>query len=100
MKNFVRFYYCCSFKVGLCAFLLFIGLTVLSSSAFAQQSGDFAYMVSDGNVTITRYTGPGSTVIIPTTINGMPVVCIGTGAFNGCAGLTSVTIPKSVTSIG
>ena len=35
MKKFVGFYYRCSFKVCLWAFLSLIGLTVLSSSAFA-----------------------------------------------------------------
>ncbi|MCX7429414.1 MAG: leucine-rich repeat domain-containing protein, partial [Planctomycetia bacterium] len=33
-------------------------------------------------------------------IGGLPVVAIGSGAFYNCTGLTSVTIPSSVTSIG
>ena len=40
------------------------------------------------------------TLIIPRTINGKSVTSIGSSAFSGCSGLTSVTIPSSVTSIG
>ena len=77
-RKFVGFYYRCSFKVCLWAFLSLIGLIFLSSSAFALQSGDFTYTVSGGTVTITGYTGSGGgAVVIPATIDGMPVVSIG-----------------------
>ena len=39
-------------------------------------------------------------LVIPATINDLPVTSIGTRAFDGCSGLTSVKIPHSVTSIG
>ena len=68
--------------------------------AFALQWGDFTYKVSGGTVTITGYNCPGGAVVIPATIDGMPVVGIGDEAFYNCTGLTSVTIPDSVTSIG
>ena len=74
---------------------------VLSSSAFAEQWGDFTYTVSGSdNITITGYTGAGGAVEILDNITGMPVVSIGEWAFGGRTGLTSVTIPGSVTSIG
>ncbi|MBQ7251317.1 MAG: leucine-rich repeat domain-containing protein [Kiritimatiellae bacterium] len=38
-------------------------------------------------------------ITIPSSLGGYPVTCIGTRACFGCAGLTSVTIPNSVTSI-
>jgi hypothetical protein len=81
-------------------FLTLIGLIFLSASAFALQSGDFTYTVSDGTVTITKYTGGAGVVVIPATIDGMPVVGIGDGAFEECISLTSVTIGNSVRSIG
>jgi hypothetical protein len=71
MKKIVRFYYRCSFKVCLCAFYSLIALTVLSSSAFAEQYGDFTYTVSGSTVTITGFTSCQSeltpTAVIPDT---------------------------------
>lgn len=51
-------------------------------------------------VTITKYTGKGSTVILPSTINSWPVTKIGEDAFQDNTTITSVTIPASVTEIG
>jgi len=81
-------------------FLSLIGLLLLSSPAFALQSGDFTYEVSGDTITITGYTGTGGVVVIPDTIDGMPVVSIGDLAFLSIDYLTSVTIPDSVTTIG
>jgi len=61
---------------------------------------DFKYEIDDGAVTITSYTGAGGDVIVPSTIGGLPVTIIGSYAFYGCKGLTSITLPNSVTSIG
>ena len=51
-------------------------------------------------VTITKYTGTESTVILPSTISSWPVTKIGEAAFQDNATITSVTIPASVTEIG
>jgi hypothetical protein len=59
----------------------------------------YTYTTNNGAITITGYTGPGGAVTIPDTINGLPVTAIGSGAFQNCASLTSVTIPASVTNI-
>ena len=68
--------------------------------ASAAVSGDFEYTVSESEVTITSYTGSGGDVVIPGTIEGLPVTRIGSNAFYRCDGLTGVSIPDSVTSIG
>lgn len=51
-------------------------------------------------VTITKYTGTESTVILPSTISSWPVTKIGEAAFQDNTTITSVTIPGSVTEIG
>ncbi len=85
-------------------FLSLIGLMVWTSSTYALQSGGFTYTVSGGTVIITDYSGcpypPAGNVVIPATINGMPVVEIGHEVFDNCIGLISVIIPETVTSIG
>lgn len=95
-------------------FLLFV------ISAMAQTQ--FSYTNDNGQITITKYTGAGGAVIIPDTIDGLPVTRIGNSAFfesivsavvipnsatsiggsafASCGDLTSVTIGNSVTSIG
>ena len=82
-------------------------LLLLAVPAVAQ--AQFTYTTNNGTITITGYTGPGGTVAIPSTINGLPVTSVGgyvdsyfnwRGAFQGNQSLTNVTIPDSVASIG
>lgn len=75
--------------------ILFLGL--LWSLAQAQ---DFTYTTNSGAITITSYTGSGGAVVIPDTIDGLPVTTIGALAFSGNTNLTSVTIPDTVVAIG
>ena len=70
-------------------------------------SGDYQYTLSNGQATITGYTGAGGAVSIPSALfSSMPnpvpyiVVSIGSSAFSNSPNLTSVSIPNSVTSIG
>jgi cytoskeletal protein RodZ len=56
--------------------------------------------VSNGNVTITRYNGPGGDITVPSTLGSFLVISIDYGAFAGRASLTSVVIPDSVAAIG
>jgi hypothetical protein len=86
------------------AFLASFGFMFLSSSAFAApphfQSGDYTCIEDGGTIIIVGYAGPGGAVVIPATIEDMPVIGLGIWAFYNCTSLTSVTIPDSVTSIG
>ncbi len=76
-----------------------LSLLFLCLSASAQ-AADYYYTISGGTITITGYNGPGGAVMIPDTIDGLQVTGIGQKAFSWCTGLTSVTIPSSITSIG
>ena len=58
-------------------------------------------LASDGeSYAVADYTGTSTEVVIPSVHEGLPVMSIGQYAFRGCSGLTSVTIPDSVTSMG
>ena len=61
--------------------------------------GDLGYRDDGKTITITYYDGKATTVIIPESIDGKPVVEIGEDAFYGCAKLTDIVIPDSVTTI-
>ena len=60
----------------------------------------FAEPIPKKTVTITKYTGTESTVILPSTINSWTVTKIGEDALKDNTTITSVTIPANVTEIG
>lgn len=63
-------------------------------------SGRWKYVLEDGVATITGYVEePNGNLVIPGELDGFPVTGIG-AAFMYCHGLTDVTIPEGVTSIG
>ena len=60
--------------------------------------GDFIWCNLNGANTLACYLGEVAELTLPADYNGENYV-IGNDAFNGCSGLTSITIPNSVTSI-
>ncbi|HNY22266.1 MAG TPA: leucine-rich repeat protein, partial [Treponemataceae bacterium] len=60
----------------------------------------YAYTISSGKATITKYNGSESVIDIPSMLDGYPVTAIGMDSFNGNSVLTKVTIPSGVISIG
>ncbi len=96
---------CLSWLITLAAVM--ICLAVLPTKAQAASVDDLTFELSDdGNsylVTDCKESASG-VLEIPATYNGKPVTGIGTwekseGVFQYCTGLTSITIPDSVTSI-
>ncbi len=76
--------------------------------AYGAQVDGIYYNFSGTNATVTykttSYNSYSGNVVIPASVtyNGTTynVTSIGSRAFSGCTGLTSITIPSSVTSIG
>lgn len=79
---------CCAFLFAAC-----------SSTPDTQIYKDYEYIVENGGVTITKYTGDEYNLKIPETINDTPVKVIGESAFQDNAYINYVTIPDSVTDI-
>jgi len=80
--------------------VLLLLLVGLASPLCALQNRDFTYTSDGSAITITRYTGSGGDVSIPSQIGGVPVRIIGKSAFLNCQNLGSLTIPDGVTDIG
>ena len=88
------------------ACLLFLAGGIASLHALTQTSGtnaDGYTWTSDGiSVTITGGTLGMTNLMIPSSINGLPVVCIGTNAFNDStkySNITTICLPDTVQSI-
>jgi hypothetical protein len=71
-----------------------------NTTCVAQWQIHYEYIISNNQVTITKYIGPGGAVTIPSSIEGYPVTSIGNSAFYQKTGVTSVVIPDGVKSIG
>lgn len=84
----------------LIAILITFALCSCSGKNYGTLSGDFWYTSTDGKVTITKYIGKEKHLIVPESIENMPVISIGHTAFQNCSSLQSVTIPDSVEKIG
>jgi len=61
----------------------------------------YQFISNNGQITVTKYLSGivGETVVIPGTINGLPVRYIGQDAFKYCTNIASVVFPDSVTEI-
>ena len=58
------------------------------------------YAFGPQGATVTGWDGPTGNLLIPSSVNGKPVVAIANFAFFREPGVTSVTIPASITNIG
>ena len=78
-----------------------IGEDAFPATCNVQISYNYIYEKNSNGITITGYEGTLPTkVIIPSEIDGLPVIGIGDSAFAGYLNLNSITIPESVTDIG
>lgn len=87
----------------LCLLCAFTGIDGLNAATFSIPGTNItlSYTVASGEVTISDCnTDADGSVIIPSSIEGMPVVGIKVNAFFACKYIDSVDIPASVSSIG
>ena len=77
-----------------------VGTNLTVSAADTLTYGNYSYTVNDDNtVTITKYNGSGTDILLPPAIDGKKVTTIGNRAFGNSHYLKSITIPDSVTRI-
>jgi hypothetical protein len=79
-------------RIWLCSLLTFW----LLPQCTAQQ--EFSNTTNNGTITITRYTGSGGIIAVPSTINGYQVTTIGADAFASTS-VTEVFLPATITAI-
>lgn len=77
-----------------------ISITAPITASAYEMYGALKYAIEYGEVVIKGFDKSVRDVVIPSEIEGLPVKNIGNYAFSACSGITSVTIPDSVTSIG
>ena len=65
-------------------------------------TGDFVFAVRDDStgIVVVKYNGTASTLTVPNTVAGLPVVEIGAQAFEGNTKIKSVTLPATIEIIG
>ena len=79
---------------------LLIGSAAVSVIAFADSqiytSAGFHYVIEDESVSIVDFFGKEKTVEVPSSIAGLPVSKICSGAFTGVKNLESITLPDTI----
>ncbi len=87
------------FAFALLAVLCVLSFSSCTSSPEYFELGDYRYTVENQEVTIVGYRGNEEHVVIPESIDGMPVATIEEYAFVGNQNVLSVTIPDTVKEI-
>lgn len=83
-----------------CISIMTLGAVSASAAELQETPGSYFRCSTDNNEkTITDYTGTDTTVVIPSTINGTPVVAIDSSAFSSKS-VKNVIIGDNITSIG
>lgn len=87
------------FSIALALVMIIVSFPITIISSFAETSGNWEYTVENGNVTLTKYTGTESSVIIPSIIDGCEVVALGAELFKDCSSIKSISVPDCILDI-
>ena len=86
------------------ALLLSMAAPVLAAEDQTITSGDWVYLVEDGEATLVEYLGSSTDVVVPAQIDGLKVAWLGDDSPNYTAfrniQLTSVQLPEGLEHIG
>ena len=87
--------------VIICVSILFTLIKADAEELSEYKQGYYTYTVTQSKATVVKVADVVSgSVSIPARLGGYFVVSIGSSAFEGCDGITALTIPDSVESIG
>ena len=78
----------------------YFGGTSFTASAASVTEGALTFAVYSDHAAVTGYDKSVTDIVIPDTVEGVPVTEIGRNAFMYCSDITSMVIPDSVVSIG
>ncbi len=70
------------------------GISIFNYGYLSDENGNFY------GIEVMNYNGADTDVVVPSEIDGYPVVRIGTWAFSSRTNVTSITLPDSITGIG
>jgi hypothetical protein len=77
-----------------------LGFSTPTWKGYPVHSGDYAYTDSGAGLMITGYSGTDTTLQLPSSILGRPVIGIAASAFAGNTALSSAVLPEGLTSLG
>ena len=104
MKTAKRFAMLAGLALALMAVLSFAGCSKKGEIAKVAPESDFEFKLSDDGtfIKLTKYNGNAKHLVIPETIQGVPVevICNSFGGYDGNNKMKSVVIPSSVKVIG
>ncbi len=89
-------------KILILAIVLILGLLFVQTKTLANEeiknNSDYEYSIMGDKVKLIKYIGKAENVVIPSEIDGLPVISIGE-AFRWCYTVKSIKIPNTITSI-
>ena len=62
--------------------------------------GNYECTINENKVTITKYSGTDEYIVVPSSLAGYEVTAIGNRAFANCTNLKTITLPEGLKSIG
>lgn len=97
-QNHLNLHYCILYWVLL---LIITSLFSFSASAVKDSTGNYTYKIIDGTAEITGCLLPSDigAISIPASLDGYQVTSIGEKAFKNHLGITSITIPSTITLV-